>query len=205
MPIGPKPPSPGQILDISDTLGLELTADEAATYASLIGAGMPAYRRLEELAEVKPEVKYPRTPGYRPRAEDNPYNGWYWRTDIKGADSGPLAGERIAVKDVICVAGVPMMAGLQVLEGYIPDIDATVVTRLDAGAVIVGKTNAEDPGGSQTCALARCATPTSQPTCPAPLRREAPRCWPPATSTWRSAATRADRSASPRRGPASMD
>ena len=154
MPIGPKAPSTRQILDLSDTLGLELTEAEAASYATLIGAGMPAYRRLEALPEDKPPVKYPRAPGYRPAAEDNPCNGWYWRTDIRGADSGPLLGERIAVKDVICVAGVPMMAGLQVLEGYIPDIDATVVTRLlDAGAVIVGKSNAEDPGGSQTCAL----------------------------------------------------
>ena len=152
--MGPKAPSTRQILDLSDTMGLELTEAEAATYATLIGAGMPAYRRLEALPEDKPTVKYPRAPGYRPAAEDNPCNGWYWRTDIRGADSGPLLGERIAVKDVICVAGVPMMAGLQVLEGYIPDIDATVVTRLlDGGAVIVGKSNAEDPGGSQTCAL----------------------------------------------------
>ncbi len=154
MPTGPKAPSTRQILDLSQALGLELTEAEAATYAMLIGNGMPSYRRLEELPEMKPPVKYPRTPGYRPAAEDNPYNGWYWRTNIRGADAGPLKGERVAIKDVICVAGVPMMAGLQVLEGYIPDIDATVVTRLlDAGAVIVGKTNAEDPGGSQTCAL----------------------------------------------------
>ena len=115
---------------------------------------MRAYRKLEEIPEIKPPVKYPRLPGYRPKPEENPFNGWYWKTEIQGADTGPLKGERIAIKDVICVAGVPMMAGLQVLEGYIPDIDATVITRLlDAGAIIVGKANAEDPGGSQTCAL----------------------------------------------------
>ena len=154
MPIGPKAPSAQQILELAQGLDLELSAEEVATYAKLIGRGMPAYRRLEGLPEIKPPVKYPRSPGYRPAAADNPCNGWYWRTDILGADSGPLKGERIAVKDVICVAGVPMMAGLQVLEGYVPDIDATVVTRLlDAGAVIVGKANAEEPGGSQMCAL----------------------------------------------------
>ena len=45
--MGPKAPSTRQILDLSDTMGLELTEAEAATYATLIGAGMPAYRRLE--------------------------------------------------------------------------------------------------------------------------------------------------------------
>lgn len=154
MPIGPKPPNTEQILDLANRLDLDLSERDASVYAKLIGKGMRAYRKLEEIPEIKPPVKYPRLPGHRPKPEENPFNGWYWKTEIKGADTGPLKGERIAIKDVICVAGVPMMAGLQVLEGYIPDIDATVITRLlDAGAIIVGKANAEDPGGSQTCAL----------------------------------------------------
>ena len=154
MPIGPKPPSAEQIGELAWRLDLDLTDEEIEAYARIVGAGMAAYRRLDELAAPKPPVRYPRSPGYRPAPEDNPCNGWYWRTDIRGAETGPLAGERVAVKDVICVAGVPMMAGLQILEGFVPDIDATVVTRLlDAGAVIVGKAHAEDPGGSQTCAL----------------------------------------------------
>ena len=42
------------------------------------------------------------------------------------------------------LAGVPMMNGASTLEGYVPDIDATVVTRLlDAGATIVGKAHCE--------------------------------------------------------------
>jgi amidase len=41
----------------------------------------------------------------------------------------------VAVKDSIAVAGVPMMNGSRMLQGFVPDIDATVVTRvLDAGA-----------------------------------------------------------------------
>ena len=34
------------------------------------------YQRLYELPEPKLPVKYPRTPGYRPSPEDNPYNAW---------------------------------------------------------------------------------------------------------------------------------
>lgn len=56
------------------------------------------------------------------------------KTDIRGAPKGKLAGKKIAIKDNISISGVPMMNGSKLLEGYIPDHDATVVTRtLDAG------------------------------------------------------------------------
>jgi amidase len=52
---------------------------------------------------------------------------------------------------------VPMMNGASTLEGYTPDIDATIVTRiLDAGGTIVGKAHCEYfcfSGGSHTGAL----------------------------------------------------
>ena len=58
------------------------------------------------------------------------------------------------LKDNVCLAGVPMMNGASTLEGYVPDVDATVVTRiLDAGGTIVGKAHCEYfclSGGSHT-------------------------------------------------------
>ena len=43
----------------------------------------------------------------------------------------------MAIKDSVCVAGVPMINGSPILEGYTPDVDATVVTRiLDAGMFV---------------------------------------------------------------------
>ncbi|MGH7087913.1 MAG: amidase, partial [Stellaceae bacterium] len=66
------------------------------------------------------------------------------RSVIKGAPGGKLAGKTIALKDNICVAGVPMMNGAATLEGYVPDVDATIVTRiLDAGGTILGKVHCE--------------------------------------------------------------
>ncbi len=51
---------------------------------------------------------------------------------------------RIAVKDTVLLAGGPLMNGTSVLTGYVPDLDAEIVTRmLDAGASIVGKTTCE--------------------------------------------------------------
>ena len=52
------------------------------------------------------------------------------------------------------LAGVPMMNGASTLEGYTPEIDATIVTRiLDAGGTILGKAHCEYfclSGGSHT-------------------------------------------------------
>ena len=58
----------------------------------------------------------------------------HWKCDIQGASDGILKGKTVAIKDSVCVAGIPMINGSKILEGYIPDIDATIVTRiLDAG------------------------------------------------------------------------
>jgi amidase len=81
-----------------------------------------------------------RESGHRPCDSENPLGAWYWRTEIRESDHGPLAGRTVAVKDNVAVAGVPMANGSAVLEGYVPEVDATVVSRvLEAGATISGK------------------------------------------------------------------
>ena len=56
-----------------------------------------------------------------------------------------LAGVPLALKDIVVQAGVPATAGSKILEGWIPPYDATVTRRLlDAGVVILGKTNLDE-------------------------------------------------------------
>jgi len=57
----------------------------------------------------------------------------------------PLTGLPIAVKDVLCIMGLPCTAGSRILENFIPPFNATVVERLlTAGAIILGKTNTDE-------------------------------------------------------------
>lgn len=59
----------------------------------------------------------------------------------QGQPLQPLHGVPIAVKDLLNTRGVVTASGTVVMKDYVPDDDATVVTRLkEAGAVIVGKT-----------------------------------------------------------------
>src|SRR5271170_6771047 len=149
-------PTVHQIREIASRYRLDLTEEDVADFRHIMQGTLASYRRLDELPEPKLPVRVPRTPGHRPNADENPYNGWYWKTDISSGTPGLLSGKRIAIKDNICVAGVPMMNGSQLLEGFVPDIDATVVTRiLEAGGTIAGKAACEDlcfSGASHTCA-----------------------------------------------------
>lgn len=118
MSIGPELPTLEQLKSIAKDCGVELSNELATDYLDMMVTTFKSYRRIDQLVERKLPVKYPRTPGYRPAADENPLNAWYWRCDIPGASDGILAGERIAVKDTVCVAGVPMMNGSKLLEGY---------------------------------------------------------------------------------------
>ena len=147
-------PTVAQLQEVARSLGIHLSDEHAATYHAMLQPNFDAYDLIDALPDFLPQVTYPRTPGYRPAGEENKYGAWYVKSTIKGAPAGKLAGKTVAVKDNVCVAGVPMMNGASTLEGYVPNIDATVVTRvLDAGATIAGKAVCEYfcfSGGSHT-------------------------------------------------------
>ena len=149
-----KRPTLSQMRDMASRFGMSLTDEELHEYAEIMEPYIQAYDRLDATPDNLPPVRYPRSPGQFPDPSENPLNAWYVKTEVKGAPDGPLRGRRVALKDTICLAGVPMMNGSSVMEGYTPEIDATIVTRmLDAGAIIAGKAHCESfclSGGSHT-------------------------------------------------------
>jgi amidase len=147
-------PTRDQIRAIAHQLGIALSDADAQSYLGLMEPSLATYDALAAMPDELPAVRYPRGPGRAPAPGEDPYNAWCVITEIAGAPSGKLAGKRVAIKDNACVAGVPMMNGASILAGYVPEIDATVVTRiLDAGGTIVGKARCEHfcaSGGSFT-------------------------------------------------------
>jgi amidase len=185
-------PTPDQLRAVADDCGLALTDEDVTSFRGLMQGSVDAYNAVAAMPDEVPVVKYPRTPGYRPGPEENPHNAWYRKSTVKGAARGKLKGKVVALKDNIMLAGVPMMNGSATLEGYVPDFDATIVTRmLDAGAEIAGKVHCESfcmSGGSHITRtrwdIRRVARPPAAPW----WSRSA-------KSTWRSGAIRAVRSA----------
>ena len=161
--MGVKKPTTDEMVKICATLGMNMSVGEINSFIGQMEGAVAGYNALDAMPDELPPVKYPRLPGYLPSGTENQYNAWYRKTTIKGASSGKLQGKTVVLKDNVLLAGVPMMNGASSLEGYVPDIDATIVTRmLDAGATIVGKAHCEYfcfSGGSHTSALGPVVNP----------------------------------------------
>ena len=153
MPLAPI--SHEDVARIAAGYGLHLTDQDTGSLRALAAGVLTSYDEVERRHQAS--LPEPQSRAWRrPPEAENTLGAWYVTTEIRGGERGPLAGRRIAVKDNIAVAGVPMMNGSATLEGFVPRRDATVVTRLlDAGAVITGKAVCENlcfSGGSHTAA-----------------------------------------------------
>ncbi len=61
---------------------------------------------------------------------------------VRGAYRGPLHGIPVSLKDLFHTRGIRTTAGSRILRRFVPSEDAAVVRQLlDAGAILVGKTN----------------------------------------------------------------
>jgi len=139
-------PTPDEIREIAREHHMELSDAEVEDFMAAIEGTMPAYERLDELPDPRPRVEYTdRDPGYRPGRGEDPLNAFVTKCRVEGADDGPLAGVEVGLKDNVALAGIDMTLGSKLFDGYVPDTDATIVTRmLDAGATITAKLNMED-------------------------------------------------------------
>ncbi len=67
------------------------------------------------------------------------------RKSAAGRPVPALLGIPVAIKDVLTVEGLPCTCGSKILQGFIPPFTATSVRHLlEAGVVIVGKTNTDE-------------------------------------------------------------
>lgn len=100
--------------------------------------------RMQKLEPVLHAFLYQARDQALAQAETADHQWAKWRSD-PSTPLPPLLGVPIAVKDVLCVEGMPCTCGSRILEGFIPPYHATAVERLlAAGAVILGKTNTDE-------------------------------------------------------------
>jgi amidase len=142
MPI--RPPSPDEVRELAREHGLDLSESELEIYRNLMTGSLAAFTALDAEPSTLPAVPTDRA-WWEPSAQENPHGAWYVRCEIRTRGDGPLAGLRFAAKDNVMVAGLPLLNGSPILDGYVAEVDATIVTRLlDAGATLCGKAHCEN-------------------------------------------------------------
>src|SRR3989442_15703018 len=103
---------------------IELTQEEAEQLVPYVAGFLTLLDEVEELPEFPPGLRHHhRDPGRRPAPEEDPYTAFVRLCRVEGAADGPLAGKRVAAKDNLAVAGVPISNGSRV-AGYVPTTDA---------------------------------------------------------------------------------
>ena len=150
-------PTGDELRRLAEAHHFELSQEELEAFQSMLPGMFASLDELDQKPTNLPPVTYrDRDPGVRPRPEDDPLNAIVRRCSVKGAASGKLAGKRLGIKDNVCIAGLPMTCASLVLDGYVPDIDATIITRiLDAGGEVTAVLNMDNfafSGGGHTSA-----------------------------------------------------
>lgn len=148
------------ILRHANAVGLSLEDDDVSELATILEVMGGLVERLDHLA---PEIacqgenaRAVRDPGRRASQAEDPLNAVIRWCDVKSDEpsNGALEGLRVGIKDCVAIAGVPMTAGTRILDGYVPEMDATVVRRLiEADARIIATLNMEGlawSGGGET-------------------------------------------------------
>ena len=151
-----KLPDSNELKRLAAELNLTLDDDRAETLLAYMRPIADGYEFIDGVEDELPVSAWTGRDYYYPEAGENPFGAWLLKCNIKGAASGPLHGRKVAVKDNIFVADLPLTNGSDVLADLVADFDATVVDRLlNAGAEITGKTVCEYlclSGGSATSA-----------------------------------------------------
>src|SRR5262245_35150232 len=107
-------PDVDEVMAVARELGIHLGPEEVGLYRKHLVEQLQqlddfVQSRLEE--HQPPLVSAARTPGHRPRPEEDPLNAWTWKCRIAPAASGVLDGKTVSYKDHIAVAGMPMSLG----------------------------------------------------------------------------------------------
>ncbi len=138
---------PAELHELARSWNFAVDEGEAEQLLAVAEAVFQAFDLLEsqEAAPVEP-VEAVRDPGRAAGNDEDPLNAIvrFCRVRAEGHE-GVLSEKRIAIKDAVAIAGIPLTCGSRVLQGYVPGEDSIVIDRiLRAGGEIVAITNMDD-------------------------------------------------------------
>src|SRR5437764_12260966 len=99
---------------------MDIRGPEALDVRELIDKLLDEFDKLDDLPQPRFELKYKeRDPGYRPSADEDPYNVFILKCSVKGAATGKMAGKWVGDKGKISVAvGVHTHASRVIVRNY---------------------------------------------------------------------------------------
>lgn len=120
--------------------------DEIRELAAVADGVLDILEGVQDREDLPPLVDAVRDPGRPPEPDQDPLNAVVRYCTVRAHDvDGPLSGMRVALKDSMAIAGIPLTAGSRLLGEFVPRADSVVTDRLlRAGAEIVAITNMDD-------------------------------------------------------------
>jgi aspartyl-tRNA(Asn)/glutamyl-tRNA(Gln) amidotransferase subunit A len=130
-------------VDVTDLHNLTLTEARRGLLAGDFSSRELVTAHLQQIEALEPQMHAFITLTPEPALKKADEADRLLRQDKPGAP--PLTGLPIAVKDVLCLEGIPCTSGSKILENFVPPFTATAVQRaLAAGCISLGKTNTDE-------------------------------------------------------------
>jgi amidase len=138
---------PEELHELARSWNFTVSDDEAEQLLEVAEAVFQAYDLLESQPAARLEpVAATRDAGRPPADGEDPLNAVVRFCRVRADDAeGVLSGMRIAIKDAVAIAGLPLTCGSRVLQDFVPTEDSVVTDRiLRAGGEVVAVTNMDD-------------------------------------------------------------
>lgn len=138
---------PEEVHELARSWGFAVDDAEAEQLLAIADAVFEAFDGLEaQERAAEPPVEALRDPGRRPTPDEDPLNAIVRFCRVRAdAAEGVLSGRRVAVKDAVAIAGIPLTCGSRILQDFVPSEDSVVADRiLRAGGEVVAITNMDD-------------------------------------------------------------
>ena len=130
-------PKLNDLKEIVNGFNMKLDNKEIEDFFEVMQDTIDNYETVSNLDDFIPNKENVERNYKYPTETENKLNAWFIKTNIKKNNYGILNNKKVVIKDNVCIADIPMINGSSTLKGYVPDFDATIVTRLlEAGAEI---------------------------------------------------------------------